>query len=139
MLVASRQQISTFPEIPSFRMSINDHPVKQVSSTKPLGAHIDQNMNWECHIQNICKKIASALGAIKRIQHLITFNLFNHILITVVLSGATAAVVSLKSFRSSKIVQPVFYCVPIMTLISMNCSAHWDGLNSNIKDLNQLP
>jgi len=108
MLVASRQQISTFPEIPSFRMSINDHPVKQMSSTKPLGVHIDQNMNRGCHIQNICKKISSALGAIKRIQHLITFNLFNHILITVVLSGATVAVVSLKSFRSSKIVQPVF-------------------------------
>ena len=108
MLVASRQQISTFPEIPSFRMSVNDHPVKQVSSTKPPGVHIDRNMNWECHIQNICKKIASAVGAIKRIQHTITFNLFNHILITVVLSGATVAVVSLKSFRSSKIVQSVF-------------------------------
>ena len=108
MLVASRQQISTFPEIPSFRMSVNDHPVKQVSSTKPLGVHIDQNRNWECHIQNIFEKIASALGAIKRIQHIITFNLFNHILITVALSGTTMAVVSLKSFRSSKIVQPVF-------------------------------
>ena len=32
-------------------------------------------MNWECHIQNICKKIASALGAIKRIRHLIPFNI----------------------------------------------------------------
>ena len=73
MLVASRQKLSTFPEIPSF--SINDHPVKQVSSTKFLGVHIDQNMNWECHIQNICKRIASALGAIKRIRHLIPFNI----------------------------------------------------------------
>ena len=73
MLVASRQKLSTFPEIPSF--SINDHPVKQVSSTKSLGVHIDQNMNWECHIQNICKKIASGLGAIKRIRHLIPFNI----------------------------------------------------------------
>ena len=73
MLAASRQKLSTFPEIPSF--SVNDHPVKQVSSTKSLGVHIDQNMNWECHIQNICKKIASALGAIKRIRHLIPFNI----------------------------------------------------------------
>ena len=32
-------------------------------------------MNWECHIQDICKKIASALGAIKRIRHLIPFNI----------------------------------------------------------------
>ena len=43
MLVASRQKLSTFPEIPSF--SRNDHPVQQVSSTKSLGVHIDQNMN----------------------------------------------------------------------------------------------
>ena len=42
MLVASRQKLSTFPEIPSF--SINDHLVEQVSSTKSLGVHIDQNM-----------------------------------------------------------------------------------------------
>ena len=73
MLVASRQKLSTFSEIPSF--SINDHPVKQVSSVKSLGVHIDQNMSWECHIQNICKKIASALGAIRRIRHLIPFNI----------------------------------------------------------------
>ena len=32
MLGASRQKLSTFPEIPSF--SINDHPVKQVSSNE---------------------------------------------------------------------------------------------------------
>ena len=48
--------------------------MKQVSSTKSLGVHIDQNMNWECHIQNICKNITSALSAIKRIRHLIPFN-----------------------------------------------------------------
>ena len=73
MLVASRRKLSTFPEIPSF--SINHHPVKQVSSTKSLGVYIEQNMNWECHIQNICKKIASTFGAIKRIRHLIPFNI----------------------------------------------------------------
>ena len=73
MLVASKQTLSTFPEIPSF--SINDHPVKQVSSTKFLGVHIDQNMNWKSHIRNIFNKIASALNAVKRIRHLIPFNI----------------------------------------------------------------
>ena len=51
------------------------HSVKQVSSTKSLRVQIDQNMNWECHIQDICRKIASALSAIKRIRHLIPFNI----------------------------------------------------------------
>ena len=104
MLVASRQKLSTFPEIPSF--SINDHPVKQVSSTKSLGVHIDQNMNWECHIQNICKKIASALGAIKRIRHLIPFNTLMNVYGSLVqpyfnycsVVWGNPAVVSLKSF-----------------------------------------
>ena len=77
MLVASRQKLSTFPEIPS--LSINDDPVKQVSSMKSLDVHINQNMNWECHIQNICKKIASVLGAIKRIRHLIPFNILTNV------------------------------------------------------------
>ena len=68
-----RQKLSTLPEIPS--LSINDHPVKQVSSTKSLGVHIDQNINWEYYIQNICKKIAFALGAIKRIRHIVPSNI----------------------------------------------------------------
>ena len=72
MLVASRQKLSTLSETPSF--SINEHPVLQVSSAKSLGVHIDQNLNWECHVQSICKKIASALGAIKQIRHVILFN-----------------------------------------------------------------
>ena len=72
MLIASRQKLSTLSGTPSF--SINEHPVLQVSSAKSLGVHIDQNLNWECHVQSICKKIASALGAIKQIRHLIPFN-----------------------------------------------------------------
>ena len=72
MLVGSRQKLSKLSETPSFM--INDHPVMQVSTAKSLGVHIDQNLSWECHIQSICKKIASALGAIKRIRHLIPFN-----------------------------------------------------------------
>ena len=42
--------------------------VEQVASAKSLGVYIDQTLNWECHIENISKKIASAIGAIKRIS-----------------------------------------------------------------------
>ena len=72
VLVGSRQKLSKLSATPSFM--INDHPVMEVSTAKSLGVHIDQNLSWECHIQSICKKIASALGAIKRIRHLIPFN-----------------------------------------------------------------
>ena len=28
-----------------------------------LGVYVDQNINWECHIENVSKKIACAIGA----------------------------------------------------------------------------
>ena len=31
-------------------------------------------MKWECHIENISKKITCVIGAIKRIRHLTPFN-----------------------------------------------------------------
>jgi len=38
-------------------------------------ADLKRNLTWDCcHIQSICKKIASALGAIIRLPHLVPFN-----------------------------------------------------------------
>ena len=53
--------------------------MKEVSSAKSLGVLIDQNLKWECHIQSICKKIASALGAIKRRRHLVPFSILMNV------------------------------------------------------------
>ena len=68
ILIASRQKLSQFTESPS--LTINN----QVTSAKSLGVYVDQNINRECHIENISKKIACAIGAIKRIRHLTPFN-----------------------------------------------------------------
>ena len=48
--------------------------MEQITSAKSLGVYVDRNMDWECHIENISKKIACAVGAIKRIWHLTPFN-----------------------------------------------------------------
>lgn len=72
MLIASRQKSSNLSDCPS--LTINNMTVEQVSSTKSLGVCIDQTLNWESHIENISKKIASAIGEIKRIRHQIPFN-----------------------------------------------------------------
>ena len=69
MLIASRQKLSQFTESPS--LTIKENAIEQVTSAKSL---VDQNINWECHIENISKKIACAIGVIKRIQHLTPFN-----------------------------------------------------------------
>ena len=72
MLIASRQKLSQFTESPS--LTINENAIDQVTSAKSLGVYVDQNINWECHIENISKKIACAIGAIKRIRHLTPLN-----------------------------------------------------------------
>ena len=73
MLIASRRKLSQFTESPSL-YTINENATEQVTSTKSLGVYVDQNINWECHIENISKKMACAIGAIKRIRHLTPFN-----------------------------------------------------------------
>ena len=72
MLIASRQKLSQFTESPS--LTISENAIKQVTSAKSLGVYVDQNINCECHIENISKKIACAIGAIKRIRHHTPFN-----------------------------------------------------------------
>ena len=72
MLIASRQKLSQFTESPS--LTINENTIEQVTSAKSLGVYVNQTINWECHIENISKKIACAIGSIKRIRHLTPFN-----------------------------------------------------------------
>ena len=66
ILIGSRQRISTFNSCPS--LTINDVPIKQVSHTKSLCVHIDENLTWNVHIEKLCKKVASGIGALKRIR-----------------------------------------------------------------------
>ncbi len=65
MLIGSRQRINTFQSTPL--LAINNVPVKQVSHTKSLGVHIE-NLSWNVHIEKLCKKVASGIGALKRIR-----------------------------------------------------------------------
>jgi hypothetical protein len=39
-----------------------------VKSTKSLGLHIDEHLSWSVHVDAISKKIASGIGALKRIR-----------------------------------------------------------------------
>ena len=81
------------------------------------------------------------MGAIKIIQHLVPFNvlidvynsLVNHILIMVsnFVWGNWGAF--LKNYRSSKTVQPVFYCMQAMKTILITCSRNLAGKDLVIK------
>ena len=62
----SRQNLSTISE--SLELSIDNVPMKQVSTTKSLVILIDENMAWHSHIDKLSKKIASGIGSIERIK-----------------------------------------------------------------------
>ena len=66
MLIGSHQRMNTFHETPS--LAINNVPVRQVSHTKSLGTHIDEKLSWNVHIEKLCKKVASGIGALKHIR-----------------------------------------------------------------------
>ena len=44
-------------------------------SYSSLGVHINGNLSWECHINEISKKIASGISAIKRIKYFLPFEI----------------------------------------------------------------
>ena len=66
MLIGSRQRLNTLSD--TLKLSIDNVPIEQVSSVKSLGVYIDENLTWHFHIDKVCKQIASAIGAIKRVK-----------------------------------------------------------------------
>ena len=63
MLIGSRQRLWTFQSAPN--LTINGTPNKQLSQAKSLGVYVDKNLSWTTHINEITKKIASGIGALK--------------------------------------------------------------------------
>lgn len=50
---------------------------RSLFGVKGLRVHIDENLKWNCHIQSVCKRIASALAAIKRMSYLVPLIVLN--------------------------------------------------------------
>ena len=72
MLIGSRQRLCTFQSAPN--LTINGTPIKQVSQAKSLGVYVDENLSWTTHINEITKKIASGIGALKRVRPFVPLN-----------------------------------------------------------------
>ena len=71
LLIGSKQRLLNFTAKPT--ASINQFPIKHVSRVKSLGVHIDENLTWECHVNELSKRIASGISAIKRIRHTVSY------------------------------------------------------------------
>ena len=50
-----------------FKYSLDGKLISKVSSTTYLGKHITDNLSWNDHCDNICKKANSTLGLLRRI------------------------------------------------------------------------
>ena len=71
LLIGSKQRLLNFTAKPT--ASINQFPIKQVSTVRSLGVHIDENLTWECHVNELSKRIASGISAIKSIRHTVSY------------------------------------------------------------------
>ena len=71
MFICSRQRLNTLPRPP--HLTIGGVPVNQVSTAKSLGVYIDENLSWGSHIEKLIKKVASGVGALKRIRSFVPF------------------------------------------------------------------
>ncbi|KAK3907172.1 RNA-directed DNA polymerase from mobile element jockey [Frankliniella fusca] len=56
--------------LPSF--NIQHHTIFRTNTAKFLGLTIDENLLWEDHINNICKKIAPIIGVTHRLKNFLT-------------------------------------------------------------------
>ena len=51
-----------------------EHLSVKLTSTKSLGVYIDQNLSWNVHVHNLCKKIAAGIGVKKRSRDFVSFD-----------------------------------------------------------------
>ena len=66
MYIASRQNLNTINCDSS--IMIKNQPVPRVRSFTCLGVELDESLEWNDHIEMICKKVAASIGMMKRIK-----------------------------------------------------------------------
>ena len=55
-------------------IEINGKKIKRVDHTKSLGVTIDDRLSWSKHVDEISKKVSSAIGALKQVRPFISIN-----------------------------------------------------------------
>ena len=103
MVIGSRQKLlaESHNEI---NIKLEDQVISNVDHAKSLGLIIDNRLSWSNHVNELCKKVTSAIGALRRIRPLI--------------SQSTAVLVY------NSLIQPHFDY----------CSLVWDGLSDQLSD-----
>ena len=66
MIIGSRQRLSAHCD--DIENRIDDQIIKRVDKTKSLGLTIDAQPSWSKQVEEICKKVSSAMSALKRVR-----------------------------------------------------------------------
>ena len=66
MIISSRQKQLTNTNN-HINIKMENNRIKRVSSAKSLGVTVDERLSWDKHIDEKSKKIAAAIGALKRV------------------------------------------------------------------------
>ena len=111
LLIGSKQRLLRSTSKPA--ATINQFPIKQVSTVRFLDVHIDENLPLECHVNELSKKIASGISDVLGIRfHLrlylpSTIHKSNLISITAARCGDPVPRVFLENCKNYKIVPHV--------------------------------
>ena len=68
MVISSRQKLHSLND------KIEGVKINQTDHSKALGLNIDENLSWKEHIHAVSKKVASSIGALKRIRPFISMH-----------------------------------------------------------------
>ena len=110
MIIGSRQRLRATTENQIIEVCIEGKKITRVAESKSLGVYIDETLSWKKHMKELSKKIASGIGALKRLMPFISKDtaviiykaLIEHILITAAQSGMALVTHFHKNCRSSK-------------------------------------
>ena len=70
MVIGSRQRLSV--QCDDVEIKIDDQIINRVDHTKSLGLTIYAHLSWSKYVEEICKKVSSAVGALKRVRPFIS-------------------------------------------------------------------
>jgi len=71
MVISTRQKFLA-ENCNEINIQLDGHPVCRVEHAKSLGLIIDDRLTWSNHVKELCRKVSSAIGALRRIRSLIS-------------------------------------------------------------------
>ena len=73
MVISSRQKLQSLND-KTINIHVEGVKINQTDHSKALGLNIDENLSWREHIRAISKKVASSIGALKRVRPFISMH-----------------------------------------------------------------